>query len=286
MAIDPLYDTQFGPYNWFDFGSTLKSIKINVGGVLQTVKSIYINVGDVLKKVKRVLDAKADNNLYCSFDDKNQLTFDIKDSVAYTITKPSGTAAPCLYEIKYLNYFTCGGNRVYLPIGWAGKISFWQASTIYGPPTNTATTRSWFENNTINAGFTGAFYKNSTATITSTTQTVLPKVAGAYRAIPANGVIADWASTSAAPSSIVNAAHETNFSNADGTFFSFNKYHQFTALTDNIYGIVLMWYGGSCSAHTYYENTFSKLRMCVTTTSTIQPIFGTNGITPANSGLI
>ena len=290
----PIYSPNLGPYDFFDFGNKLKSIKINVNGVVQTVKEIYINVGNVLKKVKKVFVVDYGYPSYVlmsSFDDSNTLTFDLNDGITTVNKKPSGTSAPCLYEMQYLNYFTCRGSRVYLPIGWAGKISFWQATDLWGKPSNTpnSTTQSWFTNNTINAGFTTAFYKNSAAVpspISTSTQKVLPATAGLHRSIPIDGVIADWASTTAAPSSIVNSAHATPYINADGTFFSFNKHHVFTALQDNIYGIINIWYGASCSSHTSYQSWYGTLRMAVTTTSTIQPIIGTNNMSPASSGII
>ena len=285
--------SQFGPYDFFNYDSTNKQIQINVDGSLKRVKQIYINDNNTLRQVKKVIVNKTDiynSGLACSYDLNTSLTFELNNNTAAGITKPTGTVAPCFYSTSYLYYFTCGGNRVYLPIGWTGKISFWQASSIagLGKPSNTpnTTANSWFQNSSISSGNTQAYYKNSSA-ITGTTQRVLAGIVGGFaRSIPVDGVIADWASTTAAPSSIVNSKHETSHIQADGTFFSFNKYHLFTALQDNIYGIILNWAGANCNALTYAENNLGKLRMCVTTTSTIQPIIGTNGMLPANSGLI
>lgn len=280
----PFIATQVGPYGFFNLGTTTKQILTNKGGVVTPVKQILTNKSGVVTPVKQIW-ANDGGSLVCKYTSTKTIIFDLNNGAA----SASAMYDPSMDGYLYYVFFTWNNQRAYLPSGWSGKISFWQGADNNSPPSNTpnSSTQGW-SYNTNGGNPVGNFgpayvqwYVQHQTTLSSNYPLNTNSATTNTTYIPVNGVIPAWLNPIPLPlsGSLVNSAHETPYINSDGTPFSFNKHYLISPLTNPCYGWLIAFDLGGI----HYINTYGKLRMAITTTSTVQPTLG-SGTSPANSG--
>lgn len=251
-------------------GKKPKSIHVADGGALpKLVKQVWVNDAGTLRLVSPIQTVVLDlaNGVRTDQGDYNangQQTLDLR--------------------------FTMNGSNVYLPVNWTGRISFWQGGSgitpnMTDPPTNAA--------DQYGMGYFGTYQSsnhqsaNSTAyqLLTAATGNVMSPLRGGFSpTAPATTANASWhpgalngkliTYPAHTGMTIVSAANPTTYINTDGTPFSFNGYHSYTALAAAWTGIRWIWDGERSKGDTLRVQELRTLRMAVTSTSDIVPTYG------------
>lgn len=247
-------------------GKKPKSIYVADGGTLpKLVKHVWVNDAGTLKLVSPL----------------QTVVMDLNNGVSAIVGDNSGTRQTNDYR------FTMNGSNAYLPANWTGQISFWVGGSGLTPNMTTPPTN--------NVGGTLGYFGviESTSGADSMAYQLLGGVAGVAleqgyvmtalnfntdptgpltHPPPINGIMSNYPAH--VGMTIVNSPHVTTYINDDGTPFSFNKYHSYTALAKPWSGIRINWDGERSNSDQLRFQQHRTLRMAVTSTSNIVPTYG------------
>jgi len=286
--------SQVGPYAFFAVdranGTELLSkckIYVNDGSATpKDAKAIYVNdgVGTLPKPVKQVWVNDAGTLRLAS--PQQTVVMDLANGVR----TDQGDYAPKGNQTLDLR-FTMNGSNAYLPVNWTGRISFWQGGSeitpnMTDPPTNAV--------DPYGMGYFGTYESSNQSSANSTAYQLFSTATGnimsqlarggfvptspattsnaSWHPGPANGILPYYPAH--VGMTVVSATHTTTYINADGTPFSFNAYHSYTALASAWTGIRWIWDGEQSKGDALRVQELRTLRMAVTSTSDIVPTYG------------